>query len=878
MDGLDAAQIVRDVAANVPPQKSRLKYTREMLSYRYEVEKEWEAWLKENPKARLEVPPDIDGLPDGSTARQDDWNPDQARDETGKWTSEGEATQEGSVKSGKSAIEKATTEKELVDVWWKALGSKFLNNTAKAAMADAIVGKANELGLKTFATLAADDAEHYKEKAKAANEKPLKGQEEAENKPSGSKEGPSPEIELTSPIDSNKSIEDQLKSAVQNQFGKGTKLWEEDGELTITLPNGQKMVAGITEGATTLTFVSVGEDFKTGLGLPSVESPGPVITKAEEKSSGTDYDELTGLQVLDHPDFKALTAGQQQLIGDMMEQDKPINSAMKKFQEENAAAKESAGEERQKPLPDHFKTVLGAMMHAQDTGNKELYNKIQDAHQKKMEEKGGPLNPKEQKALLDGIRAEEKAAAAEKAPKDAAAPKAEAPKVEKTKEEKVAEKVAKPQAALDHAKAAREHAKSIIAHAKGLREKLKADPNNADLKKQVEVAEKAAKSARAAARKAEKAGSAEDAAKHAQKAKSHAEKAGVKFIGTEAPSVTKAADTEKPKTTKGTKASAPAPKSNKPKVEVVQPTGKSEPEPSHQKQVANKVEELKTAAQATPPSSWTDDKKAAQAKAKEALAKHSSPKTAKDYQEAADAFDAVAKEAQKAGSFWGSSYSSLASDMREHLSGGANEKFIVHPPVGKVDVRTHVPTKSARPIDSIKGAEVNEKTFKDHRSDYTKILTSDEKSAAEYYSGSAYTSINSHLRADKPPTPKMKALDAAIAKAPAPRDIIVNRGMSGSKAKEIFANLKPGDQIHEKAYWSTSAGGSSAFGGEIEVKITVPKGYPIAPIPSKHPGEREYLLRRNSRMQVTKVEKIKNDYGGEKIVAHVTVLHDEEED
>jgi hypothetical protein len=60
---LDAAQVVRDVAANVPPDKSKVKYTPELRAFRAEVTAEWEKVLVRNPEMRLEPPADIDGLP-----------------------------------------------------------------------------------------------------------------------------------------------------------------------------------------------------------------------------------------------------------------------------------------------------------------------------------------------------------------------------------------------------------------------------------------------------------------------------------------------------------------------------------------------------------------------------------------------------------------------------------------------------------------------------------------------------------------------------------------------------------------------------------------------------------------------------------------------
>lgn len=711
IDGLDAATIVRDVAANTPPQRSKLKYTREMLAYRHVIEKEWEAWRRDNPKATLEVPPDIDGLPNDEE-RMDEWNPDQPRDEFGKFAPGGEGTEKGLVKSAQSAIGKAESKSDLKAISNAIHNSKTASDAAKAKVYQALSQKAAELpGNSSYAESLGEIADEYAQAAGIS-------------------------LNETSAEPDNAEIDEEAEYVKTNS----TKL--------------EKLV--------------------------------------EMSGSGIAKDKIS--------DFQVSVEGKQ------------INTAAD--------------------------ALAAAQVYQNLAASSALH--------------GLP-------SMADGFEAK---AAELKA-------QAETMKTPTDQEEaKIAEKAAKPQAALDHAKEAREHAKSIIAHAKGLRDKLKADPNNEDLKKQVALAEKSAKAARAAARKAEKASSPEEAAKYAAASKGHAEKAGVKMIGTSVPTVTKASAVEP------SVKSTPVGKSNKPKVEVVKPGAVTKISKSSIDEVQQTVANLKKAATETPPpANWSDAKKEAYAKAVAALDRHGGAKTIDEFKAAAEAFDKVAKEVVNAGSYWGGGYQSLANKMQEATTASNQEKFIVHPPTGKVDVKTHAPVKSARPIDDIKGEEVHEETFKEHRSQYTAILSADEKSAALVYSGSAYSSINKHLRSDKPPTPQMKNLDAAIAKSPAPRDMIVNRGMSGEKAKELFGSLKPGDQIHEKAYWSTSAGGNSAFGGDVEVKITVPKGYPVAPIPSHHPGEREYLLRRNSRMQVTKVEK-----AGFKIVAHVTVIHDEQED
>jgi hypothetical protein len=64
MDSETAAAIVRDVSIGIAVADSKVTYGPEEKAFRSKVESEWTAWLKTHPGARLEVPADIDGLPD----------------------------------------------------------------------------------------------------------------------------------------------------------------------------------------------------------------------------------------------------------------------------------------------------------------------------------------------------------------------------------------------------------------------------------------------------------------------------------------------------------------------------------------------------------------------------------------------------------------------------------------------------------------------------------------------------------------------------------------------------------------------------------------------------------------------------------------------
>lgn len=106
-------------------------------------------------------------------------------------------------------------------------------------------------------------------------------------------------------------------------------------------------------------------------------------------------------------------------------------------------------------------------------------------------------------------------------------------------------------------------------------------------------------------------------------------------------------------------------------------------------------------------------------------------------------------------------------------------------------------------------------------------------------------------------------MDKAIASAPAPRELLTFRGVNGKRSTAQWADVKVGDVVVDHGFGSTSAdpgvGESFAKGlgvrGGVELRVTVPKGYPAAPVPSAIFGsEKELLLPRNTKYTVTKVE------------------------
>jgi hypothetical protein len=153
------------------------------------------------------------------------------------------------------------------------------------------------------------------------------------------------------------------------------------------------------------------------------------------------------------------------------------------------------------------------------------------------------------------------------------------------------------------------------------------------------------------------------------------------------------------------------------------------------------------------------------------------------------------------------------------------------------------------------------------RKEFTKKLTSEEKAAVLHYSGSGYAALNKDLRTSKGEAPQhaslIKSLDSALAKGAAKEEMVVFRG---ENHPERFAGKGPGDSYIDHGYMSTSNEPSSAFGGEVFMHLTVPKGHPAGVIPSHHAHEKEVLLGRGSRVTINKIEKI-----GHRTVIHATV-------
>jgi len=157
--------------------------------------------------------------------------------------------------------------------------------------------------------------------------------------------------------------------------------------------------------------------------------------------------------------------------------------------------------------------------------------------------------------------------------------------------------------------------------------------------------------------------------------------------------------------------------------------------------------------------------------------------------------------------------------------------------------------------------------FTSARTEFTNSLDPGEVKAFKYYSDKGYENINNHLRSGGDPGvfSNIGKIDAAIAKSsPLSAETMVYRGVD-SRSGDVFSSLKPGDSFIDKAYMSTSTTGAMLSSNTF-FNITIPKGVKAAPIPSAHDSEREFLLPRNTKLNITRVTKT-----GDRTIIHATV-------
>lgn len=193
----------------------------------------------------------------------------------------------------------------------------------------------------------------------------------------------------------------------------------------------------------------------------------------------------------------------------------------------------------------------------------------------------------------------------------------------------------------------------------------------------------------------------------------------------------------------------------------------------------------------------------------------------------------------------------------------------------KEQIKTGLHDRAAWLIGRAKGnmAELSDGEFSQLADAGQSVLTDKQRETAMAYTRQGlYAQLNAPLREMagragggglKPVAEHLhevvQRLDEAVAASPAPRDMIVSRGVNGRRSTAALSGLKPGDVYVDPGFVSTSysaeIGSDYAKGFDVrkgvELKISVPQGYPALAIPSEFPKEREILLGRGGRFIVT---------------------------
>lgn len=151
---------------------------------------------------------------------------------------------------------------------------------------------------------------------------------------------------------------------------------------------------------------------------------------------------------------------------------------------------------------------------------------------------------------------------------------------------------------------------------------------------------------------------------------------------------------------------------------------------------------------------------------------------------------------------------------------------------------------------------------------YRSSLPHEQQSALTWYQGSGYSAANKHRFNPGIPLPaQAKSLDKALAGNVLKHDTLLTRKIS-SKALAQLAPSLAGKIIEDPAYQSTSIS-SNAWSGNVTLKINAPAGTRgLFMSTYNYQGEQEFLMPRNTRMQVHHVHKAP----GNQVTIYLTVL------
>lgn len=158
-------------------------------------------------------------------------------------------------------------------------------------------------------------------------------------------------------------------------------------------------------------------------------------------------------------------------------------------------------------------------------------------------------------------------------------------------------------------------------------------------------------------------------------------------------------------------------------------------------------------------------------------------------------------------------------------------------------------------------------------------LSSAELSAIRSYTGSSYHSINSALRQGIGTTSRsVKPLDRAMRPLPFDAKIIRKTGMDAFRDLGVINPddlLKQAGKVFQDRGYLSTAIEEGHWHGQVKMIIDAPQGTMarwVDPISSNR-GERELLLGRETKMIITKVEKLPSpSYGGVNYVLHCQII------
>ncbi|MFE9167915.1 ADP-ribosyltransferase, partial [Streptomyces kebangsaanensis] len=197
-------------------------------------------------------------------------------------------------------------------------------------------------------------------------------------------------------------------------------------------------------------------------------------------------------------------------------------------------------------------------------------------------------------------------------------------------------------------------------------------------------------------------------------------------------------------------------------------------------------------------------------------------------------------------------------EYKPHMS---KAEFAVLSDAEKHAVATAELAHGTNPVPSVSN-EAGLKYGNTYWNDFLDDLHPESRSALVTYTGSAYTSINGHLRfgehASEYTLHTIDEMDKVMGARPVPEDVMIVRG-TGIDHLDLKSPMDmQGGVFDDKAYTSTALGKTPPppFDGKpVWMHLRVPKGTPALWLDhlSQVPGERELLLARGTEYKVTRV-------------------------